>query len=481
MNNKDNTKRIVISEEYQLKIEESEALKTSVFREVYEKAAVQVADISKWTKKILEEKEDSENRDFYRDEQENNNIIAFVGERGTGKTSGMITMGKALMAAHNKGNWDWIRDDKVREEIQFFRYESVRTIDPSRFESNENIIEVIIAELFSRFQRKVKDEAIKVDKVGKREVLEAFQKVYKSLKIIRKDTLKDKYDGEPLESLNSLAEGAGLREDIVNLIKIYLKFIHPDQAIGKSVLVIPIDDFDLNVKHACEMAEQIRKYLMIPQVLILMAVNMEQFLEVKEQEVISDFQVLLEHGDLASSTKSITNRYVQKLIPFHRRMFLPDLLQYFQPVLIEFFGQKLSLEESLKKSITKFIYENTGLILCQSDDSVYPLFPKSLRELVSFMKVLSRFDQGNKKENLLIIEEYFWNWWVADNLSFEQQNKLNYSRNLPHIDWNKFLILTLHNFISDSNKQEVESINGIKEIVSRNNHAANVSLGDYFY
>ena len=171
------TLTIDLAKEYKLKIENPDELSKSFFKDVYLKAATQVAEIAKWTGESLSKKDDH-SKDFFREEQEYNNIVAFVGERGTGKTSGMITMAQALVKFTKEENQKWLNDadENVCKEIKKFRYESLRIVDPTRFVENENIIEVIIAELFSRFQKKVKDEGFKRDESSKRDVVNAFQK-----------------------------------------------------------------------------------------------------------------------------------------------------------------------------------------------------------------------------------------------------------------------------------------------------------------
>ena len=44
----------------------------------------------------------------------------------------------------------------------------------------------------------------------------------------------------------------------------------------KHYLVIPIDDLDMNIKNGYEQLEQIRKYLMIPKVIVLISANYDQ-------------------------------------------------------------------------------------------------------------------------------------------------------------------------------------------------------------
>ena len=61
---------------------------------------------------------------------------------------------------------------------------------------------------------------------------------------------------------------------LVDLIKDYLQFMNKSQ--GKQQLIIAIDDLDLCSANAYKMAEQIRKYLIIPNVCIVISVKIDQ-------------------------------------------------------------------------------------------------------------------------------------------------------------------------------------------------------------
>lgn len=310
---------IDLEKEYKLRIEDFNEIKTSFFKDVYKQAFEQVKNIEKWSK---DSNKETNKEIFSRESREYNNIIAFTGERGTGKSSAMLTVANALI------KYPLIKSELVdvlpKDDFEA-HFESLHTIDPSKFEKHQNIIEVILAELFEKFQTQIKDASNQYNDNDKRTVLKAFQDVYQCLKVISNGNQTKKFEGDALETLAKLADATKLEKNIQNLIKEYLKFIHPDKAQGQSILIIPIDDFDLNVKHAGEMAEQIRKYLMIPQVMVLMAINLEQFGDVKTQDVIGDFQTLFTRSEMSESPRDVAARYILKLIPIDRRIVIPSI------------------------------------------------------------------------------------------------------------------------------------------------------------
>jgi DNA polymerase III delta prime subunit len=286
---------IDLNEEYKIKIEEPNELGKSYFNEIYEKAGRAASEI---LKKSEISKKLKPNDPFIKQEQEYNNIIAFCGERGTGKSSAMITFAKSLVNIEDANYESNKKKPFYDEDLYKIQFESLSVIDPTIFEEKENIFEVVLAQLFSSFEKEL-NKNNKHEIEDKRKVLELFQKVYDNLKTVQKNG--EKYNGEALETLSKLSCGANLRSTFSELVSSYLSFIKKD------CLIIPVDDFDLNVNAVSDMAEQLRKYLMIPNVIILMAADMKQLSDAIEQSIRKDFNILIKSKAMSESPKSITS------------------------------------------------------------------------------------------------------------------------------------------------------------------------------
>ena len=85
-----NTLTIKLGQEYKIRVEEISEFESSFFNGVYEKAKQNVLAIIE--NKVI----DNTNKSEYENDDEYNNIIAFVSERGTGKSSSMVSFSKAL-------------------------------------------------------------------------------------------------------------------------------------------------------------------------------------------------------------------------------------------------------------------------------------------------------------------------------------------------------------------------------------------------
>lgn len=465
---------IDLSQEYKIKIENPEDLERSFFRDIYLNGA-DVVD------SIIEQPERGpkldKNDPFLNEKQDYNNIIAFCGERGTGKSSAMISFAQSLLR---------LKDS--RESQMFYKgkklvtkdFRTIQVIDPSLFEEHENIFEVILAQLFSSFEKELSKKDKGSDVTAKRELLEQFEKVYENLQTIRKDG--QKYDGEALETLDKLACGANLRQNFKELVKRYLDFIVGKGASDSTYLIIPIDDFDLNVNAAAEMAEHIRKYLMIPNVIILLAVKIEQLIIAKEQKVREDFKTLLDYRALPEDPKEITLKYIGKLVPSNRRIEMPVL----NGALTD---SKFQLITKSDQEIYKNIFEGfqvsffykTSAIISSKEFFDIELFPRTLRELKDFFVVLNGADSGDRIVEFLISQ--------FCERQLDQAPLIRKLLLLPTYERNQFIIKSITELISRDYKKNKKDLFGefgaltnmsldLKEIIEKEAKSFNVTLGD---
>ena len=96
-------------------------------------------------------------KDFYFEHE--NNVIAFCGGRGDGKTSAMLT----FMNVHK---------NKFAKQI---------VIDPSLFDDVHNILDIVLAEIFRDFKKIYEDDNQKIESGMKEDLLKKFQMVYKQM------------------------------------------------------------------------------------------------------------------------------------------------------------------------------------------------------------------------------------------------------------------------------------------------------------
>ena len=136
--NNDSTLIINLNEEYKIKIEEGNDFNTSIFKEVYEAALKNIEEIV----------EQSSKNNTYDDF---NNIIAFTGERGKGKSSSMISFRDALVGKRDDKHKSFFSTSSLLSNTQFA---TIDIVDPSLFRGGESLFEIVLAQMFDKFQNK---------------------------------------------------------------------------------------------------------------------------------------------------------------------------------------------------------------------------------------------------------------------------------------------------------------------------------------
>lgn len=260
-----------------------------------------------------------------------NNIIAFCGERGEGKSSAMISFTKAVYE-HDKQPDASIFDGLDRIKNAYFAEPIV--IDPSMLDDVHNVLDIILATLYKKFQDHYKENNQSIDGYKRERLLDLFQKVYQCISLINNQTqmLDDEYDYEGnIGKLSKLGQSTALKKKLQELIQTYIEVMsrNKEKSEKSGWLLIAIDDLDLCNRYAYKVAEQIRKYLVIPNVVIVMALKVEQLQLCVQENNHKDYERMLHRGqDISEIQTEIINmseRYVAKLIPKSRRIYLPHI------------------------------------------------------------------------------------------------------------------------------------------------------------
>lgn len=242
-----------------------------------------------------------------------NNIIAFCGERGEGKSSAMMTFINVLNRAAD-----------VRENTIFTRYKNIEktdfsrpiVIDPSMFDNVHNVLDIVLANIYRKFKDRYYSGRESIDDYKRERLLDKFQKVYKSISLIndQKKILEAEFDYEGnIENIDRLGDSTRLKEDFQELIDVYLECMLKTERPKK--LLIAIDDLDLCNSNAYKMAEQIRKYLILPNVVIIMAIKIEQLQRGVQEENFKNYNntmhVEKELFGLISDVKNMSKNILQ--------------------------------------------------------------------------------------------------------------------------------------------------------------------------
>lgn len=427
------------------------------------------------------------------------NVIAFCGDRGEGKTSCMSSFATILTDEEVRKNASE-KNDQGHKPItipsDFLRPQEIEwldTIDPSFFDRKHNLLELLLGRMYANVSRKSQGNISNNDRdksYDRRILMEQFEKVKTDISKLEKN---DKiYDS--LEEISDLAAGVNLKSDLQELFNRYLKYV------GKMCLLICIDDLDLNISEGYKMAEMLRKYLICPNCMILVAVKVGQLIEViatAHRKEIKETSISWER------CMYMAQRYVAKLFPRGNRVIMPIPTDFYEYNL-EIVGSKKSKpkEENMskekepkftvKEKVVQMIFQKTGYVFYNTQH-LSPIIPKNLRSLRHLLGMLysvpdAKDAKGNDNEiGRDTFKNYFFGTWAA-----QLPNKdYTFAQQLAQYDD----LTTLNAFVVEYFAKRVKDasieISGTDmdekyaklylSITSRTNTATNISYGDVMY
>ena len=422
-------------------------------------------------------------------------ILAFCGDRGEGKTSCMETVKTMLATLNNEQpqntdspiekfmkesviNHDTTETLQERcESFNKIRFKVLDTIDPAFFDKDHNVVELVLGMMYHEI---MKGDIIEDDS-KRRELLEKFHDAKLCLTQQKKDKI-ELYD--PIDELNWLSGGLALKETFQDLCTSFLKCsIKTENDNEQNYLVIAIDDIDLNISGAYEMAEQIRKYLCAENCIVLISLNIEQFIEVVSNSIGSQFKTNEYLGAIEMAQK-----YATKLIPMEYRIMMPKPYDFcdrpFRYVIKDGEECKDGEDErnfaSVKESIVKLIYDKTRFLFYNNKGSVSPIVPNNLRSLrhllgmlISMPDFYSNEKTRNNKEDF---KSYFYQVWTRQLTKEDRKKIMTLVEVVDTTNINKTVVSMLSSYID--NAEEDHMAQGILE---SDNYNYNVSVGDVFY
>ena len=432
--------RINLGDENRIYVE-TDVLQSPLFAEQYAQLIKKIAEYVR----VEKEASVSNSRNY-------NNLFLINGERGAGKSSMLASMHQ------------YLEKKDALENKKFLRLD---VIDPSSFTNNANILQIIIAELFKNF----KDEtAGKISYEDKNEITNIFVQIKHAFCVLDSSKVITAMDDSDIESLQDMSNAIVLEQLIGELIRKILKAREED------MLLVCIDDIDLNTAHAYEMLEQIRKYLILPNVLVLIAAKMSQLQDVVQQHFLSDYKELVKNSVLdIQDALEMSNKYLLKLLPLEHRVDLNTAIQKFkQSIEIVRDGETIVTASSGDELIYMLIYQKTGLQYLLEHNGVNYIVPNNLRAFRFLVKMLCDMEGEEYERNIETYQQYFVSEWLPQNLLKEEQNEIKALFSITDVSKiNKQIIQYIADKINFKEyPQEIATLVDVKNVYS------NVSLGD---
>lgn len=301
-----------------------------------------------------------------------NNVIAFVGDRGTGKTSCMLSTINIIRQREKQ---------TLRNDPDAVRNHFMDMLDPSFFDNEHSILDILIGKMYAEFR----NDTANIDNFDQQEMralVESFSKVKKCLKFIGE---RMNHDDDSLDELNHLAAGVTLKREYHNLVKLFCRWFKA------KYLVISIDDIDLNTVQAFSMMELIRKYITQSNTIVLFAVKVPQLTNAVKLQLTQQYGSIVGTGNHMSTAEIalMADRYVEKFLPINCRVYMPDADAILsQPLMIvEPDGRENALGIA-GDAVPALIFAKTRYLFYNTEGNYSRIIPRRLRQLRQFVMML---------------------------------------------------------------------------------------------
>lgn len=352
------------------------------------------------------------------------NILSFIGGRGSGKTSVMMSMAKALQEYDGYRKMPFgafNKDDSLR-------FTCLDCIDASLLEKGEDIFNVVLAQIFEKY---IAMES-RVDGMGhrsesydfhKREGLKKIETIYRIVREI--EAMNDKKGSNVtssyLSDLDSLSSSQRVKKEFQELINIFIGVLEAKNrnSVGygpKYYLVIPIDDIDLNVEYGFTMLEKINRYLMVKNVIILLTLDYNQMKKLTTEHFYKMYERSTRNilnDEAKSHVEKISIEYLEKILPVNYRVYMARINDRYSANQIEVDDESLGI----KKAFLTKIYQRTGVCFDSQGEKQHFYYPDTLRQTnnfflllksthnVDFLKISEETSTVNGNEKLVKLEE----------------------------------------------------------------------------
>lgn len=413
-----------------IKYEAADEFETSVSYEYYRQALEMTEEIVKNNFQIFgSEAEQSglsgNDETILRNNKQLYNIIFFTGERGSGKTSTMLSYMEFLKDYFRKEKAGRIKNDNLKFsfEKQGVMFTGLEYIDASSLDEKEDILGTVLSKMLKKWLEEEKKTFGGIIKEydyehKKRKLQKLFSKVYEERrKLLCSDSILEEDSEMFMDNLKNMSLTFNLKNYFQELVISYLDIMKYPGAelltVQSHFLVLCVDDLDMNITKGFQLLEQIRKYLMIPNVIILLSANYEQLNRVCNNHYFKAFD-RTKSGDITTYIENLSREYLEKIIPVQRQIMMPSgekwrLMQQQELQITYLNPQKLKYEKqgTLYSIVKEQLKESLGIDLETSGYSIQYLTPTTLRELCAWVIEIGHLNKEKKnyRENI----EYFIN------------------------------------------------------------------------
>lgn len=251
-----------------------------------------------------------------------------------------------------------------------------------------------------------------------------------------------------MSALSDRARSTQVRTDFAELVKLYIRFCEASKGIerGKDTyLVIAIDDIDLNLENGYDILEQIHRYLMVPGLIVLIAINYEDMSMLCQKRFVESYKDLEGRtiDDLGKRVGRMSENYLEKVLPIYMRLYMPSLKKTDFDLNDERYLKMDNMELPIKNAMFYLICKKTGVFYDACGQKRHFWEPETLRNLNGFYSMYMQMEDLPKEAGETYDEIYEKNYYkVIDDIIFRYAYEyLPYKEYTHFIKWSEEKII----------------------------------------
>lgn len=249
----------------------------------------------------------------------------------------------------------------------------------------------------------------------------------------------DSCDDYEIDNILKEADAANIKLNLNELVQKYIRFFNKENM----YIVVKIDDADLNISNTYSFVEELRKYLILPRVIVLVSANLAQLENSIEQEFILQYKTSIQFGGLANISQChlASANYIKKVFPVDVQVKIPDInesiFHNFKDLEIDYVLNKSKGSRDCKKgpvvtgkydkAILEFLNKKTGIQLIHEEEYLHNLVPSKMRELTNFLAFFNEMEDisldfldKDKSHACSEEDEKSYSKWITNLEKFEQ-------------------------------------------------------------
>lgn len=349
-------------------------------------------------------------------------MVSFIGSRGTGKTSAMLTVLRQLQTLQCCKE-----SDGSLQPLAAASFICLEPIDAGILQSGEDIIAIVLARMFNYLQQSTNGNNLRARYQEElRSLYREFDKLYQNLCRLRKGGGHFLEGESALRGLQNLASSHSTAREFKELVSHLLTYIKTLNGCEKDqYLVIALDDIDMygedTSQNCYTLLEEIFDYLSFPGIIVLTTYNENLLKRNCSNHLRVKFFESKKNADCSSTerteVKTLVQQFLEKLILEEYRIYMPVLNRIDvsnqagisvrldktkEPELYAMFNDCPQLGNEIivpvKKFLLRIIADRTNVYFDSRGQKRHFFEPRSLRDLSVFWRMLEMLEPITNKD-----------------------------------------------------------------------------------